>query len=204
MSRFIIIPHWSSTVGHLFERGAAVSAFCSSCAIHRPVNLELLIKSRGELYSLWNRHARCKTRGCRTRVFFIASLPGDSTWPTNMRTDDVRLTAHLHEIWRADRDAKRREGLELSWLLKLRRQRAEVRARASELLDRYGPKAAEVAEKDMEAAAAFEHRLAIAAEVRREILRRFKAKPLDEDELSITSVLLENLSETRSLVRPDS
>ncbi len=181
---FQIVPTWSENVGNLHETGAAVSAFCPRCNVHTPVDLERLIAAKGPLYSLWNRQAKCKTKTCSERVFFIASLPGHSTWPTNMRTPEYpHQTDDLHKLWQADRDAKRRADIELSWLRKLRRRRSKVRAKASALIDRYGPDAIRQAELDMRSFLGSAFSLEEAAEVRRAIIERRKAKPLDDDEL---------------------
>ena len=104
MSRYggrIVIQSWTTTVGALKAEGAVVQAYCSSCSATSSVDLDRIIAAKGDLYSLWNRTAPCRTRGCRGRVWFKASRPGSNTWATQLREAPPEIVAPLHEAWEA-------------------------------------------------------------------------------------------------------
>ncbi len=79
---------------------APVQAYCSSSTTSH-VDLDRIIAAKGELQPVEpHRTAPCRTRGCRSRVWFRASRPGSNTWAMQPREAAHEIVAHLHEAWR--------------------------------------------------------------------------------------------------------
>lgn len=81
----VMIPTWTRTIGHLMANDAEVVAHCSACGGSWDADLERIAKAKGVNYTLWNRTTRCRTVGCKGKVWFKASIRGGGVWPTQMR-----------------------------------------------------------------------------------------------------------------------
>lgn len=70
-------PTWVWTVGAMREADVAVYAHCRRCDIWLDVDLETLCAMRGRGFTLIDRTARCKVRGCGGSCTFHYS-PGEN------------------------------------------------------------------------------------------------------------------------------
>lgn len=74
-------PAWAATVGTMKASGAHVAASCGTCGYHKtPLDLDRLIRERGEGFSLWDRRPKCPQPGCTGRILFLYS--GSAATPT--------------------------------------------------------------------------------------------------------------------------
>ncbi len=97
------IPRWTETVDQLRINGAQVTAHCGACSGSFPVDLERVARAKGAFFSLWNKTERCRTPGCRGRVWFKASLTGTGTPPFAMREAHPMAVRPLDDRWAASR-----------------------------------------------------------------------------------------------------
>lgn len=70
-------PAWTATVGSMKEardgrpEACAVKVSCDTCKEWRDVDLDALIRAKGQWFSLVNKRGRCKlTKGCRGYNYF--------------------------------------------------------------------------------------------------------------------------------------
>lgn len=71
-------------VGQMRRDGWAIRTHCPVCYLDCWVSLEVLVLLNGYDLKLWNRRAQCRRYGCRGRMVFMATPPGEehgAFWP---------------------------------------------------------------------------------------------------------------------------
>lgn len=64
------------TVGDMIRSHWKVVAKCFVCRLEVEVDLPRIVREKGLTTSLWGRDAKCRSRGCKGRMVFMARAPG--------------------------------------------------------------------------------------------------------------------------------
>lgn len=103
-----IIPDWTVDVRAMKEADAVVRTNCPKCSWAETVDLDTLISTFGDRFSLWSRRPPCPK--CKVgKLMFYASLRGSAVWPTQLSHAPASFTQDLHDRWRAAWPRQRRD-----------------------------------------------------------------------------------------------